>query len=238
MTGRFAWLLMLFPLCSCAGEIVVREQSEPIGRQASEWRSLFDGVSPTAWRGFKKADFPERGWVVEAGCLKVEAGGGGGDIITRDQFTDFEFECEWRVQPGGNSGIMYRVTEEGRWPWQTGPEMQVLDNEGHADGKNPKTSAGALYGLLEGDRTVVKPAGEWNRARIRVAKGRVEHWLNGQRVVAYSPADVAFRELVSRSKFAKMPLFARAPRGHICLQDHGDDVWYRHLKIRELAESP
>lgn len=199
---------------------------------AAGWTLLFDGESVEGWRGYRKEGFPDKGWVIEEGCLKIGRGSGAGDIVTAQTFRDFEFECEWKVAPGGNSGIMYRVDESQDYPWRTGPEMQILDNAGHVDGRSPLTSAGALYALVACAHDVTRPAGEFNRARVVVRGTRVEHWLNGFKVVEVDLASAEHAALVKASKFASMPGFGRSPEGVICLQDHGDDVWFRNLKVR------
>ncbi|HYD54755.1 MAG TPA: DUF1080 domain-containing protein [Gemmatimonadaceae bacterium] len=194
------------------------------------WRPLFDGRSLAGWRGFRQTAPPD-GWVVRDGLLARVASGG--DLMTVEQFGDFELELEWRVQPGGNSGIIYRISGEGENTYESGLEMQVLDDAAHRDGKDPLTSAGALYGLYPAPRGVVKPAGEWNTARV-VARGmHVEHWLNGQKVVDAEMWSPEFRERHARSKFTQWPAYAKATRGHIALQDHGDLVEYRNVRIRE-----
>ena len=198
------------------------------------WKLLFDGRSVEHFRGFRKDSFPKDGWVVENGELIHRAGGGGGDIITRDMYGDFEFQCEWRVAEGANSGIMYRVTEEGHSTWVSGPEMQILDDDRHPDGENPTHRAGALYDFLPCARPAWRPVGEWNHARIVVRNDQVQHWLNGILVVQYRWSRGWFRDQIRKSKFAAFPLFARAARGHIALQDHGDHVRYRNIKIHPL----
>jgi len=221
---------------SAAWSFGAKEESrQPVhGEQGGEWTVLFDGTSTDAWRGFKSDAFPAQGWVIEDGALKHVAGAGGGDIITREQFQDFELRLEWKAAPGANSGIFYRVQEVGNWVWETGPEMQVLDDALHADGKNPKTSAGSLYGLIACAKPSVKPAGEWNAVRIVVMGPHVEHWLNGTKVVEYELGSEAWNRMIAESKFKDMPNFGRMPAGHIALQDHGDDVWFRNIKIRRL----
>ncbi len=215
---------------------VRRHNSLTPEEESAGWTLLFDGASPAKFRGYKQDAFPAKGWVVEAvdgaPALRHVAGQAGGDIITRDQYSDFEFACEWKVAPGGNSGIMYRVLEAENATYRTGPEMQVLDNAAHADGKNPKTSAGALYGLIAPQHDLVRPAGEWNSVRI-VAKGNtIEHWINGLNAVEYSVADPGWTALLKGTKFESWPRFGREKSGHIALQDHGDDVWYRNIKVR------
>jgi hypothetical protein len=208
----------------------------PAAEREEGFRPLFDGRSTGAWRGFRKDAFPERGWVVEDGALRVVAGGGGGDLVTRDEFTDFELRLEWKVAKGANSGIMFRVSEAEGAPWRTGPEYQILDDGGHADGKQAKTAAGSLYALIAADGKQLRPPGEWNEARILLDGARLEHWLNGRRVVATTMAGDDWQKLVAASKFRSMPGFAREARGRICLQDHGDDVWFRNVRVRELRK--
>ena len=199
--------------------------------QAAGWRSLFDGKTTAGWRGYMKADMPS-GWQVVDGALTRV--GPGGDIITTDQFANFELALEWKVAPAGNSGIMYRVIEGPQNTYQSGPEMQVLDDARHADGKSPLTSAGALYGLYPAAAGVVRPAGEWNAVRIVANGAHVEHWLNGVKVVDYELWSPDWERRVAASKFHEWPPYGRAKRGHIALQDHGDWVAYRNIKIRVL----
>ena len=195
------------------------------------WRALFDGRTTAGWRGYRRPDMPA-GWEVVDGALTRT--GPGGDIITVDQFGNFELELEWMVAPGGNSGIFYRVTEVGEAGYHTGPEMQVLDDAAHADGLSRLTAAGSAYGLYPAPPGVVKPAGEWNAVRIVVRGAHVEHWLNGTKVVAYELGSPDWEAKVKASKFAQWPGYGRAPRGHIALQDHGDRVAYRNIRIREI----
>ncbi len=198
------------------------------------WKNLFDGASTSEWRSFRGEGFPAAGWTVEDGTLRHVAGAGGGDIVTRDAWSDFELALEWKAAPGANSGIMYLVGEDAGATWATGPEMQILDDERHHDGGDRLTSAGSLYGLLACPAGVARPAGQFNQVRIRVEKRHVQHWLNGVKVVEYDLDSEPFRALVAGSKFRDMPGFARQERGHVALQDHGDDVWFRNLRIRPL----
>lgn len=203
--------------------------------QAAGWKLLLDGKT-AQFRGFKKEKLPAS-WKVDGGMLMLVPGLGGddrGDIVTLDQYQDFEFACDWRVDKGGNSGIMYRCTEDKTYPWETGPEMQILDNTGHQDGKKKQTSAGSLYDLLPCAYDVVRPAGEWNHAMIRVKGTRVEHWLNGFKVVECDLASEDYKKAHAASKWTKMPDFATRAKGFIALQDHGDPVWFRDIKVREL----
>lgn len=209
--------------------------SVPMAAVAGPWKVLFNGTSTEAFRQFKQDAFPKRGWEVVDGTLHVKAGGGAGDLVTKEQFGDFALEFEWKVAPGANSGVMYRVSEDLKEPWQTGPEYQVLDDSRHGDGRNPKTSASALYALVAANsKKALKPVGEWNKARIVVRGWAVEHWLNGKKVVSIDLASPAARELITQSKFKDYPKFAREPVGHLCFQDHGDDAWYRNIRVRRL----
>ena len=166
-------------------------------------------------------------------CLRGTQAGGG-DIITHEQYRNFEFACDWRIAPKGNSGIMYRSTEDHSASYATGPEMQVLDDAGHADSVDAKTSAGALYGLIPSAHDVFRPAGEWNSIRIVVKGDDVEHWANGFRIVQYRLNSPQWDAMIKGTKFESMKDFGRKPRGHVALQDHGDDVWYRNIKVRPL----
>jgi hexulose-6-phosphate isomerase len=202
---------------------------------ASGWITLFDGTSTDAWRAYRQDAFPSSAWRVEDGSLKSVPGvRGAPDVISRKTFKDFELELEWRLAPGGNSGIIYRAVELPESPsWHTGPEMQLIDDVGHADVK-PLNSAGALYDLIAPTNKTLKPAGEWNTARLVVRGFHVEHWLNGRKVVEAELDSPQVRALIAKSKFKDMPRFAREPEGHVVLQYHGDEVAFRNVRIRLL----
>jgi hypothetical protein len=202
--------------------------------------SLFDGTEASAnanWRGFKKDVLPA-GWVVENGTLKMNAAGAG-DIITTQQYGDFDLRLEWKIGEAGNSGIFYRVAEEGEHTgntFTTGLEMQVLDDERHGDARNGRDRmAGALYDLFDmPDPSPVKPAGEWNEARIVLENNRIRHYLNGQEILDVTMGSDEWKQALAGSKFADWPRFAKEARGHLGLQDHGDDVWYRNIRVKPL----
>jgi lysophospholipase L1-like esterase/type 1 glutamine amidotransferase len=202
--------------------------------KAEGWTLLFDGTSTDAWRSFNKPSFPDDGWKVEGGTLRRQKGQAGGDLITREQFGDFEFALDWLATPGANSGVIYRVAEGRRFPWETGMEMQILDDAGHPDGKKPKTRAGTLYDLYATSVDVARPAGVWNQARI-VARGtRIQHYLNGFLVVDTDLAGEDYKAAHAASKWPGMKEFATQAKGHIALQEHGDEVWFRNIKVRRL----
>lgn len=198
----------------------------------NDWTVLFDGERVTGLRGYKEVGFPNS-WEIVDGTLKTIPGYGV-DLISVDIYNNFELELEWKVPEGGNSGIFYFATEEGDYIWQSAPEMQVLDDKKHSDGKNTLTSAGALYAMIAPIKSAVNPVGEFNQVRIKVKDNHVEHWLNGTKVVEYEYQSDAMWDLVAKSKFNTMPLFAKASEGHIGIQgDHGE-IWYRNIRIRKL----
>jgi len=202
-----------------------------------KWQVLFAGKSTDAWRGFRRDSFPSNCWTIENGSLKTISGCDEADrmdLVTKDKYHDFELELEWRVAPGGNSGVIYLVSEDEDQTWKTGPEMQVLDDAKHPDGKDPKTSAGALYGLIAPVNKVLDPVGRWNRVRLIVHKGHVEHWLNGRNVLDYELGSEQLKHLIAESKFKDFPRFAQNREGRIALQHHGEEAWYRKIRIRSL----
>lgn len=232
----------LIAACSTALIVIVMgSMGEPAGRpvqntltidkSAADWMSLFDGVSLERWRGFRKDAMPG-GWQAVDGTLaRVQPTG---DIITVETFADFDLVFDWRVLKGGNSGVFFRVTEAADLVWHSGPEYQILDNAGHRDGANPLTAAGSNYALHAPARDATRPLGEWNTGRLLVRGSRVEHWMNGVKLLEYDLGSPDWERRVKASKFSSLPRYGREPRGHIALQDHGDPVAYRNLKIRRL----
>jgi hypothetical protein len=197
------------------------------------FRLLFDGQTFSGWRGFRRDTIPAT-WSVQNGTMAVTPGSGGGDIITTEEFGNFELRLQWKISPRGNSGIFFRVSEQGRFVWETGPEMQILDDEGYGEGLDPKTSAGADYALYAPARRVTRAVGKWNDVRIIVKGAHVEYWLNGHKVVEYELGSEDWLNRVKASKFASLPHFGRMPKGHIALQDHGFPVWFRNVRVRDL----
>lgn len=193
------------------------------------WKLLFDGESTTGWRGYKK-DAPGEGWTVVDGAL-VRSAAGAGDIMTEGQYEDFELSLEYRISQGGNSGIMFHVLENARSaPW-SGPEIQVQDNvDGH-----DKQKSGWLYQLYSTREDATRPAGEWNHLHIRIAKDQSVVYMNGIRYYRFVKGNADWKRKVAASKFADTPGWGEATKGHIVLQDHGDEVAYRNIKIRELT---
>ncbi len=234
-------VLSLFLAASCSparngDEPATRtvDLSAPADDAATDgWRPLFDGRTTAGWRAFKGTAMPAGWQVVDGALTRVEQGG---DIVTDEEFDSFELELEWKVGAGGNSGIFFHVVEDSalQYVWQTGPEMQVLDNARHPDGRQPNTSAGSNFALYAPARDVSRPAGEWNAARLVVRGDHVEHWLNGEKLLEYELGGPEWKARVAASKFASMPRYGLARRGHIALQDHGDPVAFRNIRIRVL----
>jgi len=215
------------------------------------WRMLWDGKSTDGWRGAKLGKFPESGWSIKDGVLMVEKGNGGestngGDIVTIDKFNDFELKLEFKITEGANSGIKYFVNPDLNTGVGSaiGLEYQILDDKKHPDAKmgvNGNRTLGSLYDLIPASNLSVpsrnKPAngpGKWNRAHLIVKGNHVEHWLNGAKIVEYERGTQMYRALVAYSKYKKWPNFGEAAAGHILLQDHGDEVHFRSVKIREF----
>lgn len=195
------------------------------------WRPLFDGTSTSAWRGYRSQTFP-KGWRIVDGVLtKSESVS---DIVTRDEFGNFELALDWKLSPGGNSGIFYRGTEEYDAIYWSAPEYQLLDDAGHPDGRSRLTSAGSNFGLYPSPAGIVKAAGEWNSTLIVVNGNSVQHWLNGQKLLEYELGSPDWEARVKASKFGKWPNFGRAKRGHIAIQgDHDGQLSIRNVRARE-----
>lgn len=203
-----------------------------ITEKQTGWRLLFDGKSLSGWRTYNKQSAPGAGWKVENGLLKKAAGERGGDIVTDDQFGDFEFSWEWRISKGGNNGVKYLVTE--KRTSAPGHEYQMIDDDGHPDGKlGPKRQTAAFYDVLPpaADKPL-KTVGEWNASRVIVQGNHVEHWLNGTMVLAYELDGDATKAAIANSKFKNAPAFGTKIRGHIMLTDHQDECFFRNIKIR------
>jgi hypothetical protein len=195
---------------------------------------LFDGSGLSHWRGFQRSDVPSA-WSVKDGAITLDpTKADATDLVTREEYGDFDLELEWKIAPGGNSGIIYRSTEDEQYPWLTGPEMQVLDNEKAEDNKLPSHLAGALYDLVPVSASVAHPAGQWNRARIRVQGDHIQQWLNGMKTADVVIGSPEWKQLLAKSKFIEMPAFATRPRGHIVLQNHGAVVSFRNVRVKRL----
>jgi len=218
------------------------------GERADGWTLLFDGKTLDGWRGAYLDSLPSRGWEVRDGMIVVQASGGGeatfgGDIVTREEYSDFDLRLEFKLTEGANSGIKYFVTEQQpRTPGSAkGLEFQILDDTNHPDAKlgiEGNRALASLYDLMPAKNKNTRPIGEWNEARILVRDKLVEHWLNGTKVLEYTRGGKVFLAHKAKSKFKDLEQFGEAERGHLLLQDHGNTVYFRNIKIRVFRAGP
>jgi hypothetical protein len=224
-------LLLLFAFTASAA-FAADANTLSAEEKAAGWQLLFDGKDANAhWRGYNKEKLPDK-WVAEDGALVRK---GGGDIVTREEYESFEFSIDWKISEGGNSGIMFKVKESKEPPYYTGPEAQVQDN---VKGHDPQ-KAGWMYQLYPASVDTTKPVGEWNHFVLRCEKTpagtyKCVHTMNGTKYCEYEIGSADWDAKVAKSKFAKWPEFGKMARGRICLQDHGNEVAFRNIKIRVL----
>jgi hypothetical protein len=204
------------------------------------WRLLFDGQTTKGWHVYHRGS-DGHAWKAEDGELHLNSSQksgyqtkDGGDLITDAVYGNYDLKLDWKISPGGNSGVLFDVQEDPKYPetWNTGPEMQVLDNERHGDGKIQKHRAGDLYDLIASSTEPVKPVGEWNQVEIRCLNGKLDLFMNQVKIVSTTLWDDAWWKLVAASKFRDMPGFSKSRSGHFALQDHGFDVWFKNIKIK------
>jgi len=193
---------------------------------------LKPGFHRLEWRPYRRGGPLPAEWRIDGD--RISHTPGGGDIVSVEVYSSFELDFDWKIAPGGNSGVLYRVSEASGAPFDSGPEYQILDNRGEINGRNPLTAAASCYAVYAVTADASKPAGEWNAARIVVRGNHVEHWLNGVKVVDYELGSDDWKNRVGASKFTYMPLYGQMPWGHIDLQDHGAAVEYRHMAIERL----
>ena len=218
------------PPAAAAGKPALNTLSE--AERKAGWRLLFDGRTTAGWRGYKSQDVPAA-WKVVDGVLTKE--GKSDDLVSRDQFSDFELALDWKLAPGGNAGVFYRGTEEYEHIYWSAPEYQLLDDALHPDGKSRLTAAGAAYGLYPSPAGIVKPAGQWNATRLVVKGAHVEHWLNGTKLLEYELGSPDWAAKVKASKFKDWPNYGRAQKGLIGIQgDHEGLLQLRNIRIHEL----
>lgn len=239
-----------FPLAICLAAILSQSCSSTKNSSMSTdsnaasgqdgWVSLFDGKTTGGWHAYGKSGAGS--WKVVDGALyldttKTDGKRENGDLVTDQEYENYHLSLDWKVAQGANSGIIFNVHDDAaQYPatYQTGPEMQVLDNERHPDAKIFKHRAGDLYDLINSSKETVKPAGEWNHAEIKLHKGKLDLYLNGTNVVSTTMWDENWKNMVANSKFKAMPAFGTFKKGHIALQDHGNAVWFKNVKIRQL----
>ncbi len=233
------FLFLFFLLATAFPSQAADTNSATISNSGGSWKSLFDGKTSQGWRSFKKKSFPDQGWQVEEGwlhCLGKGGGKGGGDIITEGEFGDFELEWDWKQAVGGNSGVKYFILESRNGP--IGHEYQMIDDERHEDAKlaEGKRVTASFYDVLKpAVPTPTKKPGEINHSRIVVKGNHIEHWLNGTKVLEYESGSEAIKAAIAESKFKDVAGFENSVRGHILLQDHNSEVWFRNIKIRDAS---
>lgn len=231
---HFRWLLARGTQWAATGEVSLPPHAPNVLRAEERdqgFALLFDGKTLAGWRGYRQESAPGQGWSAQQGAIVHAAQGGGGDLVTEKEFGDFDFRFEWRVGRKANSGVMWGVQEIDGPSYMTGPEYQILDDQGASP--DPKHGAGALYDLVGNDGAPLRPAGAWNEGRIVLKQGRVEHWLNGKKLVDIERQGPEWERRIAGSKFRDWP-FGKNLRGRLCLQDHGDEVAFRNLRILEL----
>jgi len=252
---RIKLLLPLFAallLTACGGTAPPASEPDPAPAAApaetmaapGEWTSLFNGEDLSGWHQYGNKPVGSA-WKVDDGAIYLDVSdkegwqtNNGGDILTDESYANYELELDWKIGECGNSGIIYNVqeTDEFDYPWLTGPEMQVLDNTCHPDAKIKTHRAGDLYDLISVAEENVHPAGEWNSVKLVVTDGQVEHWLNGKKQVTYANTGDGWKAMIAKSKFKDFGSFGAFTSGKISLQDHGDPVWFRNIRIRNLAK--
>ncbi len=228
-------ILTLFAFALAAPLFAAESNALTSAEKSAGWKLLFDGKTLDGWRGYK-TEAISAGWKVENGALVMTVPKSG-DLVTKDEFGDFEFSFEWKIVEAGNSGVIYRSGLGDSAPYRTGPEYQVLDNAKASDNKKANHLAGSLYDIGEAPaKDVTKPVGEWNTGKIVVRGWHVEHWLNGEKLVDQDLGSAKGKAAIDESKFKGKgwEKFASLARGHIALQEHGNAVYFRSLKLREL----
>lgn len=249
MKPLIAVVLVLLNLAGQGQAPVIKSKKTPslpntltVAEKKIGWILLFDGKTTAGWHTFNKKTIGSA-WKVNNGELYLDTSQkegwqikGGGDIVTEKEYENFHLKMEWKIAPAGNSGIIFLVKETPKYQhaWLTGPEMQIVDNNGHPDGKIIKHKAGDLYDLIASSKESVKAVGEWNQVEIICNKGKLNFFLNGVNVVSTTLWNEEWKKMVAGSKFIGMPDFGTYTSGRIALQDHGNMVWFRNIKIKKL----
>ena len=232
-----------FVLATITTVVSAAEAPRPNTLTAAEkkagWRLLFDGKSTKGWRGYQEKVMPPGREVADGVLTRAHGGeggkgaGGGDDIVTTEEFENFDLSLEWKTVPNGNSGVLYHVSEEPETSWHFAPEVQILDNTAHPT-RDKRQLAGACYDLYAPSKDATKPPGQWNQMRILVDGAHVEHWMNGEKIVEYELWSDDWKARVAQSKHKGRPQFGTFKKGPICLQDHSDRTDFRNIKIRVL----
>jgi hypothetical protein len=213
------------PVLAADNQLTAEEKSDG-------WQLLFNGKDISQWRTFKEPRVNAK-WTVEDGAIALTAGGGG-DLISKQSYKNFELTLDWKIAEVGNSGILILADEKGKYIYSHAPEIQILDNERHPDNKLATHLSGSLYDMIESPAQSHKKAGEWNTTKIRLENATLTVWQNAIQTAKVTIGGDEWNSLIAKSKFADWPDFAKAKEGHIGLQDHGDKVWFKNIKIKEL----
>ena len=240
IAASLAAVTVLAPLAAQGPATDAKKATTDNAKKAADpggtWTPLFDGKSLAGWRGYKKKDASETRWKIDNGMLTLPPNDGKDtrgalDIITVNTYDNFELRWEWKAAPGANSGVKYFVLEDQNSA--IGHEYQIIDDERHKDAQiGPHRQTAAFYDVMPAADRPLKPAGEWNVSEVRAHGTHIEHWLNGKKVLEYQLDSPKLREAIAKSKFKDVARFGKPQKGHILLQDHGDQVWYRKVEIR------
>jgi hypothetical protein len=240
MSNKFTLAAATLAAVLALAPLAAQGPSKDNGRKsdtAGSWTPLFDGKSLAGWRGYKKADASETRWKVENGTLTLPANDGkdtrgARDIITTETYDNFDLRWEWKAAPGANSGVKYFVLED--QSSAIGHEYQIIDDAKHPDAQiGPHRQTAAFYDVLQAADRPIKPAGEWNVSEVRAHGNHIEHWLNGKKVLQYELDSPDLRAAIAKSKFKDIARFGKPQKGHILIQDHGNQVWFRKVEIRK-----
>ena len=235
---------LILSACNSSDTKTINSNSDSTKRNTDGWELLFNGTTTAGWHTYGK-DSIGKAWKAEDSTLHLNASikdgwqtKNGGDIVTDNEYENFDLKLEWKISSGENSGIMFYVHEDTskyKYAWESGPEMQICDNEKNEDGKVEKARAGDLYELVaSSSQKFVKPAGQWNQVEIISNKGKLNFYVNNHHVLSTTLWDDTWKKLIERTKFKTMPGFGTFKKGKIALQDHGADVWFRNIKIKKL----
>lgn len=239
MRKNYLFLAVLALLLMAGCTETTKDNTLTSQEKAEGWKLLFDGETTNGWRGFNSTEIPAA-WSATEGTLKSAGAGGdmGGDIITTEKYDNFDLKIDWKLSPEGNSGVMYHVVEGPglEATYYSGPEYQIIDDLGFPGGVTPYNSTGADYAMTPADTTqkILNPIGQWNSTEIIFDNGKVTHFLNGKKIVEFTAWTAQWKQNVSKGKWSKYPAYGKAKTGFMALQDHGSQIWFKNIKIKEL----